>query len=373
MESKKEISRRIKARRYFIELERKEKKFNPLKIERGHIKNIHGKYIIAPKNLSIYEQEPNDDSFLETMNFIRELKTNFCKVKTVIDFRQTERVTAAAILITYAALETCRESGYVESHIIYPRRSPSSTRNIKLSNLVSIIKNRNISYNFKSHKTLPVISGVRNAHFEDIINYIQKVIFKNKMPEEVEHYYSDAVSETINNVGLHAYPNMHISKRKWWLICDVIDKQLFLAIYDMGVGIPETILEKKWFVTSLRRIYPKTYAELHEKFPEHRNAFALIPLKSFIPDKEMIYLAMTGDVSGTEEDKHGQGSKSIKALVQETNQGKLWAFSGKGLYTLKQRNSGEQASNALQDTAEALRDLPDRIPGTLIQWNIKLI
>lgn len=372
MESKKNILRRIKARRYFIELERKEKKFNPLKIL-GHIKNIHGKYIIAPKNLSIYEQGSTDNSFSETLKFINEIKNNFCKVKTVIDFRETERVTAAAILMTYAALETCRESGYVESHIIFPRKSPSSTRNIKLSNLVSIIKNRDIKYNFKSHKSLPVISGVRNVHFEDIIDHIQEMIYKNRMSEETEHYYSDAVSETINNVGLHAYPNIHISKRKWWLICSVIDKQLFLAIYDMGVGIPETVLEKQWFVTSLSRIYPDTYAELHEKFPEHRNALALIPLKSFISDKEMIYLAMTGDISGTEEDKHGQGSKSIKALVQDTNQGKLWAFSGKGLYTLQQRNSDVQVSNAMQDKAEALHDLPERIPGTLIQWNIKLI
>lgn len=372
MESKKEISRRIKARRYFIELQRKEKKFNPLKSERGYVKNLHGKYIIAPTNLSIYEQESTSNSFSETLEFIKEIKKYFCKVKTIIDFRQTERVTAAAILMTYAALETSRESGYVESHILFPRRSPSSTRNIKLSNLVSIIKNREINYNFRSHKSLPVISGVRNSHFEDIINHIQKMIFKNKMNEETEHYYSDAVSETINNVGLHAYPNLHVSKRKWWLICSVIDRQLFLAIYDMGVGIPETILEKKWFVTSLRMIYPKTYEELHEKFPEHRNSLSLIPLKPFITDKEMIYLAMTGDVSGTEEDKHGQGSKSIKALVQETNHGKLWAFSGNGLYTLKQTNSDTQVSNELPSKAEALHDLPDRIPGTLIQWNIKL-
>jgi hypothetical protein len=377
MESKEQIAHRIKKRRFQIELFRKNRSYDPHKHEKGHVKNISGKYIIAPKIVSIYEQPFTDGRFSETLNFIYEIKKFFCKTKTVIDFRHTERITAAAMLMIYATLETCRESGYIESFIIFPRNSPSSTRNIKLSNIVSIIKNREINYKFSSHKPLPIISGVRNNHFEDIINHIQNMIYKNRMPEETEHFYSDAVSETINNVGLHAYPSRHISKRKWWLICRVIDKQLYLAIYDMGVGIPETVLNKEWFITSLSTIYPSSYSELKEKFPEHSNSLenyiALIPAKAFIKDHQMIYLAMTGDVSGTKEPKHGQGSKSIKALVQETKNGKLWAFSGKGLYTLQQRNPETELTSANQDKAEALYELPNRIPGTLIQWNIKLL
>ena len=30
-------------------------------------------------------------------------------------------------------------------------------------------------------------------------------------------------------------------------MCDVINNQLFLAIYDRGVGIPQTVVEKNGF------------------------------------------------------------------------------------------------------------------------------
>lgn len=68
---------------------------------------------------------------------------------------------------------------------------------------------------------------------------------------------------------------------------------------------------------------------------------------------------MVGDVTGTDSSKHGQGSKSIKALVADNDIGTLWIYSNDGLYKLK---SG---------SVETI-DLPKRMHGTLIQWNIKV-
>ena len=63
---------------------------------------------------------------------------------------------------------------------------------------------------------------------------------------------------------------------------------------------------------------------------------------------------MLGDVSGTKKSKHGQGSKSFKALVNETDGGKLWVYSSKGLYRFEDESK----------TPEVYK-LPKHIGGTL--------
>ena len=79
-----------------------------------------------------------------------------------------------------------------------------------------------------------------------------------------------------------------------------------------------------------------------------------------LSDAESVMLSMMSDVSSTHQDKHGQGSKSIKALVDDNEQGKLWIFSNKGLLVKESAKAGN------------LIELPSSIDGTLIQWNIKL-
>ncbi|OWF92922.1 hypothetical protein B4916_00750 [Yersinia intermedia] len=39
--------------------------------------------------------------------------------------------------------------------------------------------------------------------------------------------------------------------------CDLIYDQLYIAIYDEGVGIPETVMFKKWFRSTLKSKYPE--------------------------------------------------------------------------------------------------------------------
>ncbi|RYF50342.1 MAG: hypothetical protein EOO38_05890 [Cytophagaceae bacterium] len=86
---------------------------------------------------------------------------------------------------------------------------------------------------------------------------------------------------------------------------------------------------------------------------------SIIP--SRIKDAELIGMSMRGDVSRTREEKHGQGSKSILALVEETAEGLLWVFSNGGVYRFDQAVKKPE-----------MYDLPMSFPGTLVQWNIEL-
>jgi len=210
---------------------------------------------------------------------------------------------------------------------------------------------------------MPIISSVGSEMMEEIIDYIQNKIYNDQMSPDTEHVYGDAVSETINNVRLHAYPNSKLQDKKWWLMCSVLGKKLYLAIYDTGVGIPKTVIDRPWFVSAVQITHPQEYASILEQHPgfekEKPLLLRLIPTK--ISDEQLIMISMQGDVSGTKQDKHGQGSKSIMALVGDTADGVLWVFSNGGLYKFNQA-----------DKKPEMYKLPKEFPGTLVQWNIEL-
>jgi anti-anti-sigma regulatory factor len=323
---------------------------------------FNGKVIVAPEIISIYEFSSDEaNNYSETIRFSERLESEMAKGPCVVDFRNTQRVSAAALVVVYAAIDSCSKRRLWKSTILWSSISPSVNQALKRSRLADKIKGKEFDYAFSGLKHLPIVSSFGSRNMEDILDYIQERIYENKMSPETEYIYGDAVSETINNVGLHAYPGLASEEKKWWLLCSVIGDQLYLAIYDRGIGIPKTVLEKPWFLTSMEKVYPEQYQEIRREVPELER----MGLKVFVPkklkDSELIYLSMLGDVTGTKKDKHGQGSKSIKALVDETEDGILWIFSNRGLYNFSKDEDGPD-----------LYKLPMKMSGTLIQWNIKL-
>lgn len=346
-----------------LALKRKSKTYNPNKPpEFRHL--FTGHIISAPEIISIYNISIGEiEEFVQTVSFVKEILKHFGRKKCVLDFTKTRQIKAAAQLYVYAALEIARTNGDEPATILYSQASTSVNYNLRKRNFKKIIENKSssIKYDFKNIVKLPVISSYSNQFMEDILDFIRDRIFDKAMPPEAEHIYGDAVSETINNVGFHAYPRKNKLQKKWWLLLDVHGHDLYLAIYDHGVGIPETVIDKTWFLSSLKHSYPKEYEELESEFPETQ----ITGLKKYMPhklkDEQLIYLSMQGDVTRTRAGKHGQGSKSIKALVSETDQAKLWVFSNKGLYIFEN-----------EDAPPEIHSLPDKLPGTLIQWKIKI-
>ena len=275
--------------------------------------------IQSPGSMSIYNSETTE--FVETIN------QRFGKEKCLFDFSNTQQISDEALIVIYAALDSAKHKGNFPAKIKWSK-SEKINQILKTSHLQKLIEQQEIQYNLES-PTQVLIVNERCDH-DAIVDYIQHKIYHNQMAPETEYVFGDAVSETINNVQLHAYPNREDEDQSWWLLCKVEDGQLNLAIYDRGIGIPKTV---------------------SNKFPETQK----------LSDEQMINLSMTGDVSGTNKSKHGQGSKSIRALVDGTDGGKLWVFSNNGLYSFEQGQGKPD-----------LHRLPSNLPGTLVQWNIKL-
>ncbi|GIU15637.1 hypothetical protein TUM4261_32950 [Shewanella sp. c952] len=315
--------------------------------------------IRAPQSVSIYAtNKQNTERFSQTIDFINEITKNLAKAPILIDFSETKHITAAAMVTLYASVDSQMDQKAYDIRIRWSRVSYGVNKMLKRSGFYSLVRKKKVAEvnNFTSLQHLPVMSGIGNEYVDDIIDHIASK-YRGELDFETEHLYGDAVTETVNNVGRHAYPNNTSTERKWWILCEVILNQLYLAIYDIGIGIPNTVVKHKWYPRTVQKMYPKQYNEALNT-PVNESKF--IPLLR-LPDHDLINLSMLGDVSATRLDKHGQGSKSIKALVNETEEGKLWIFSSKGLLIYE---SNSKPVNLVA--------LPKTIPGTLIQWNIKL-
>lgn len=311
-------------------------------------------YIKAPDVVEVYDADGKADHFNKTVKFLQAVESGFHKDNAVLDFRKTKHVSAAALLMLYATIESCKRT--TRSKILYPKKYERVKKVLHIANIDRLVQKSAISYNTLAEKEhIPVVSSRGAEYQEEIVDHIQKRIYSDKLDPELEHKYGDAVSETINNVQMHAY-TMGGSGGPWWLLCSVVGKRLYLAIYDLGVGIPKTVVERAWINDMISKVYPSIY--LGNTAAERKINIS----KSGVTDKELISYSMMADVSGTKSQKHGQGSKSIKALVESFSDGKLLIFSGKGLYKM----TGD-------DCKIELFDLPIPVKGTLIQWSMDLL
>lgn len=318
-----------------------------------------GNNVPAPEALSIYI--PESDDYKKTISFIDYISNSFNPEADVLDFSHTIEVKTAAATLLYSVLE--RSLNGIDKSVRFSRpKNGKANEMLRSFNIYKLLSGSGINYDIAKAEMIPIISSVNDDYVDDVCEFIKYRFFSDGLTEEeiaVKDYaLGSAVSETVENVNIHAYPDEEDVNKRWWLCCDVFKDEIYLVIYDLGVGIPNTVHEKEWFKGALKRSRPNVYEEL--RAISNKQSF-LSGLFNKLKDEDLIYISMLDDFSGTNQEKHGQGSKSIKSLVSETNNGLLWVYSGKGLYKF---------SNT--DAEPELSHLPIGIPGTLIQWNIKL-
>lgn len=369
---------RIKHHRWQIEQKRKHKSYQVHK--NTTYKNAQGglsEKLIMPSMLDIY-----DDNSYETMIIIQRLEKHQDSLHQtlILDFRATQNIKAAALVVLFAILDKLVTDYGKKVKLIYSEDFKIN-RIIRQSGIIHLC-NKGVVLNDFNGEQLPIISSTGGKYRDDIVDFLVKKIYKDMTPA-LENIYADAIQEAINNVTAHAYLNFdeHI-KKKWWLLCRVFDNQLYLVLYDAGIGIPSSFevnmdfsgldTTQECVLLDLQKIYQQQYDWIYDKFPTFEHYVNAVNLHKQqnpqdmqpLPDSHKIYLAMHGDMTrkkGKDELKHGQGSKSIKALVGNNDEGVLWIFSGFG----KMKFKSEQET-------PALTDLPSKLTGTLIQWNIKV-
>lgn len=330
------------------------------------------KILNAPVILDIYGSDVENS--LLFINRLKNYQENEIQ-KITINFRKCKTLKAAALVMIFSIVERLIVDYGKRISLILPTpmKAPNVIKTLRKSGLLELCTSNNPIMRFNKDY-LPIISSFGGKFRDEIVDFIVKKIYKQITPS-LENIYADAIQEAINNVTAHAYldKNSDIPKR-WWLLCEVIGDQLFLVIYDDGIGIPRSLeiyLNNKEFdFTQYEN--KQALKECYENFPELQHVsfeYLCSQLENMefpneIPDHVKIYLAMIGDITrktGKDELKHGQGSKSIKALVSSNENGILWLFSGLG--RVKFINETEQPN---------LFCLPEYLNGTLIQWNIKV-
>ncbi len=309
-----------------------------------------------------------------TFNFTNSIVKNILNPdvsKIILDFTKVTHIKSPAFLFLYATLDNLlKEERSTEIEVKLPENA-RALRHFELSRF-SDLCNGTLEEDYLLLGNSLLVRGSYANYRDKIIDFIQEEIYKNDMTPDEELILGSAIHEAIENIGEHAY--IDNDNVEWWLSCSVISNQLYLVVYDLGVGIPGSFQKGNKLYDSLISIdndeQIEIIQELIEKFSlnisvERVNQQVDDFLSNVnLTDGQKIALAMEGDITSVEGDdelKHGQGSKSIKALVDENIKGKLWIFSQSGRFMFK---------NA--ETLPDIKDLEKAIPGTLIQWNIRL-
>ncbi|HHG3503028.1 TPA: hypothetical protein ACPVZF_000280 [Vibrio parahaemolyticus] len=242
---------------------------------------------------------------------------------------------------------------------------------------------RNAMFN-KSVDRIPIISG-SNLEFDtladDLVEAISHKYYNGQIPPLIEAKISQAIIETLENVGRHAYPHeKEDQKKRWWLICSIgqvhsdSEDYMFLAIYDEGRGIPNSFEDSKVFQNRVKKHYPNEYRALilGEDTSSGKTASVqgllrslaskVVSLRKTIGDSGMIYASMMHEITRIDDENHGQGSVSIKDVITNDPESKLLIHSSKGCY---QFNRGHEE----EDTTF---EHENELSGTLLQWSIKL-
>ena len=284
-----------------------------------------------------------------------------------IDFRITTTLKAMPLLVIYSIIDEAKEEYGVTTiiKIMWSKRKKQVNSIIKLSGQFQEASLREKNMTTAQH--LPVIMG-DNARANDLSNAFVDYILDKYYPNadaEKELEISSAIQETVDNVGRHAYPDIidHTRKR-WWFSCHRIEDALYIVIYDRGIGIPGSLSENNAvFLSRINALYPDHYkGAINDSID---NDSTIDKLRAWfnrnLSDGQLIRSAMHTDVTSTDLDKHGQGSKSIKGLISDNKDSYLLMFSNYGFYCY---------SKDREDNDQSVDNTDYQISGTLIQWSI---
>lgn len=152
----------------------------------------------------------------------------------------------------------------------------------------------------------------------------------------------DCMSEAVTNTKKHAYPvRSDKSENRWWMFSQAADNKLTVAICDLGIGIPDSLLMKK---------------ELSDYIRDLRGLFRVEQMH-----KRLLKVAVSSNRSRTGLPYRGKGLPQMLDFIKTGNTGGFRVQSGYGLYTY----SADE-----KKTLDRARKC--KIRGTLVQWTLPL-
>lgn len=315
---------------------------------------VLGRHTVSlPDQLNLFTERGRDKLY----RLLRQLAAVPRFSKLTLDFSGLLEIKVAALVVLYAHLEIMLESK-VARKLLWVK-SPIEEINTELSS-IGVWALLGEEYRPKAG-TIRIcsVSNEQNQSnnkqpLRDAITYAKDAIAQYQLPgveSEDDDAAFGAISESFTNVWQHAYAEdlalRHVTLgesagvKKWWIALKHMDGQLFMAVYDIGVGIPASTRRKGW------------YSSVKQDLVSF--------LTGMSSDNQDIKTALEYGNSRYKIQGRGNGLPTMKKFVEINPNGALRIMSGKGMYRFGSRNGSEDWS-----------DLTANFPGTLVQWNIAL-
>ena len=309
--------------------------------------------VVLPRELDLFTPQGREKLYLLLRQIVSIPKLS----KLTLDFSKLAVIKISALVILYAHLEVLLESK-VARKLLWKK----STDTLINSSLADIGIWSLLGEEYKPQQGTIRICSVSHEQnqsddkqpLRDAITYAKSAIALYQNPnlsEDADDAAFGAISESFTNVWQHAYAEdlqtrystlgNSLEIKKWWIALRHIDGQLFMAVYDVGVGIPSSTRRKGW------------YGSVKQE---------LLSLVTGISAENLdIKTALEYGNSRYKEQGRGNGLPTMKKFVEINPDGVLRIMSGKGMYRFGSRNNTEEWI-----------DLAADFPGTLVQWNIAL-
>lgn len=282
------------------------------------------------------------------------LRQGNCRIK--LDFSKVEKIFPGGMLIFLSALQRLTT--------LYPNfiraRCPPHSLSSQLLNHFGLAKALSLNTVHSAPKDISVVqwdflhgSQADGPQVRDLLNK-----YRTKTNAAIPEALFPALTEGLTNVRQHAYnadSGIPPSLQNWWIFARMEDPTegkrgyLYIAIYDIGYGIPATLRRK------LNR------REVVWDIVDKAGQLAALTTGRSV-DKHLLQMAIEYRRSQTGSAHRGNGLPEMREFAQSNQNGRLHVISGKAQYSyISGRSDGHT------------QGFKDDFPGTLILWGIPLV
>jgi anti-sigma regulatory factor (Ser/Thr protein kinase) len=299
------------------------------------------KEIYAPEAIDFYDRT----DYEHTLQFVQSMEDVYLTKKyfILINFSETKKITAAAMLHLIATIESlCTNKEELQKRISF-----THPKNAKVASTLKHVGFYDLLH--KKPDQTEVFDDVDFWQYEKGSHVDQRYVAES-IQRAKKMYHLDvtklyaACSEALYNVIEHAYSDASQSKN-WWMFFGKKDHVFIVIVCNKGIGIPESIknhLKKDDF----------NYVERFKDLLGHKQ-----------DDATYIRKAISYATTCTEQKNRGKGLHDVTNIVK-TKKNTVCIFSNKG--RVKYSSSKQSNKKIKEDNNK------HSIKGTIIQWNFTL-
>lgn len=311
--------------------------------------------VIVVPNLLIAEKAEQRQQILGIVSQIEHrLRSRSHRVK--LDFSQVKKIFPGGMLLLLAALSQLADAyaGKISA------RCPPNSLSAQLLNHFGLAGKLkvNLALSRPTHASVLAWSFLTGSQAagEQVTALLNR--YREGTNAAIPEGLFAVLTEALTNVRQHAYkdlPQVQESWRKWWLFARYEEPKpdapgsLYIAIYDIGAGIPTTMRNK------LKK--NEIVVDLLDK------SGRLLSLSDGVMlDKKLLFEAVEHRRSQTGEGHRGNGLPEMKDFAASNQGGRLHIISGRVQYSIVRGNAEGQVQGH-----------KDEMPGTLVLWGLPLM